>query len=230
MSTAASHLASLIDGERLTRDEFLRRYEAMPHVKKAELIGGIVRMPSPVSRAHGTRDIRLGTWLQVYAAYTPGCEAASNSTWLMLGDAPQPDCDLRVLPEYGGESGAEGSYAAGAPELIAETSQSSVSIDLTEKKKLYRAAGVGEYLVLLIPKKELRWFRLASTGYKRAIVPADGILRSQMFPGLWLHVSALISGDMAKVLETLQQGLSAPEHAAFVRRLARRQADNSKGV
>ena len=35
-------------GEQLTRDEFERRYEAMPHLKKAELIEGVAYMPSPV--------------------------------------------------------------------------------------------------------------------------------------------------------------------------------------
>jgi hypothetical protein len=35
-------------GDRLSRDEFERRYERMPHLKKAELIEGIVYLPSPV--------------------------------------------------------------------------------------------------------------------------------------------------------------------------------------
>ena len=35
-------------GDHLTREEFERRYEAMPHVRKAELIEGVVYMPSPV--------------------------------------------------------------------------------------------------------------------------------------------------------------------------------------
>ena len=34
-------------GDRLSRAEFERRYVAMPHVKKAELIEGVVYMPSP---------------------------------------------------------------------------------------------------------------------------------------------------------------------------------------
>src|SRR5215471_18729221 len=117
MSTVLQPIAPLVAGERLSCDEFMRRYEAMPHVRKAELIGGIVRMPSPVSRAHGSQDNRLTTWLGYYAAFTPGCEPANNSTWLMLGDAPQPDSDLRILPEYGGASTQEGLYGAGAPEL-----------------------------------------------------------------------------------------------------------------
>src|SRR5439155_7994109 len=117
-------------------------------------------------------------------------------------------------------------YAAGAPELIAETSQSSASIDLMDKKKLYRQAGVREYLVLVIPQQELHWYRLTGSSYKRATVPADGILRSQVFPGLWLDIKALITGDMARVLAVLQEGLNSSEHADFVQRLVERRPES----
>lgn len=222
MATVEEAITPLVPGERLTRDEFLRRYEAMPHVKKAELIGGIVYMSSPVSRDHGTRDGRLSTCLGVYAAHTPGCEMAINSTWLMLDDVPQPDADLRILPEYGGASTLQGKYAAGAPELIAETSLSRANIDLGEKLELYRSAGVREYVVLLVAHQELRWHRLVDEAYQLLPVPADGILRSHVFPGLWLDVAALLSGDMARVLNVLDQGLQSAEHAEFVVRLAQR--------
>jgi Uma2 family endonuclease len=222
MSTALRRVPPLIDGQKLSRAEFMRRYEAMPHVKKAELIGGIVHIPTPVSRTHGTRDIRLSTWLATYAAFTPGCEAAVNSTWLMLEDAPQPDADLRILPEYGGASREEGSYAAGAPELIGETSETRSAVDLGDKKKLYGAAGVREYLVFLPTKRELRGYRLAGSSYKLVTIPKDGILRSQVFPGLWLDVEALIQGDMAQVLQGLHKGLESPEHKKFVDHLAKR--------
>jgi Uma2 family endonuclease len=222
MSTVVPNLLPLINGEKLPRDEFLRRYEAMPNVKKAELIGGVVRMPAPVSLAHATRDNRLSTWLGVYAAFTPGCEAANNATWLMLEDAPQPDSSLRILPEHGGSSGIEGLYAAGAPELIGEVSQTSADIDLGDKKKLYREAGVREYIVFLVAQRELRWYRLSGNRYQLLPIPTDGILRSGVFPGLWLDVAALLKGDMPRVLEALHQGLKSPAHAAFVSRLAKR--------
>jgi Uma2 family endonuclease len=224
MATVEEAVAPLVPGERLARDEFLRRYEAMPHVKKAELIGGMVYMPSPVSRDHGTRDNRLSTWLGVYAAFTPGCEAAANSTWLMADDAPQPDTDLRILPEYGGASTLQGRYVAGAPEMIGEVSLSCADVDLGEKRELYRSAGVREYVVLLVAHRELRWYRLVGDTYQLLPVPADGLLRSQVFPGLWLDVAALVNGDMARVLTVLQQGLQSAEHAAFVDQLAQRRS------
>lgn len=47
-------------------------------------------------------------------------------------------------------------------------------------------------------------------------MPLCYLIKSQVYPGLWLDVAALLSGDMAKVLTVLQQGLSSPEHANFV--------------
>jgi Uma2 family endonuclease len=222
MSAPARKIAPLIDGQRLSRDEFLRRYEAMPHVKKAQLIGGIVYMPSPVRRSHGTHDSKVGVWLGHYAAYTPGCEVANNTTWLMLEDAPQPDSDLRILPEYGGRSGLDGAYASGAPELAVEVSETRADIDLGVKKQLYETAGVREYLVYILRKPELRWYRLRRKRYQLHSAPRDGIIRSRVFPGLWLDVPALLAGDMPRVLQVLDDGLHTPEHAKFVKQLARR--------
>src|SRR5262245_30747645 len=135
----------LVQGDRLSRDEFLRRWEAMPGLKRAELIGGVVYMPSPVSVNHSESDNPLATWLGVYAAYSSGCKAGTNATWFMLGDAPQPDDHLRILPEHGGQSWVEGDYAHGAPELAAEVTRSRTTYDLHQKKNLYEPAGVQEY-------------------------------------------------------------------------------------
>ena len=111
------------DGDRLTRDEFLRRWEAMPDVKWAELIDGVVHMPSPISDVHSDFHSRLNYWLCHYAAATPGCRAATAGTWLMSKDsAPQPDLALRILAEHGGQSRLEGDCPTGAPELIVEVS------------------------------------------------------------------------------------------------------------
>src|SRR5262245_43605795 len=134
-------------GERLTCDEFLRRWEAMPDLKHAELIGGIVYMPSPVSTEPSDLHAPLGHMLVHYATFTPGCRAGVEGTWLMgLEDAPQPDLALRILPEYGGASRQEGAYSAGAPELVIEIGQSSTTHDLGPKLKLYERAGVLEYV------------------------------------------------------------------------------------
>jgi hypothetical protein len=47
------------------------------------------------------------------------------------------------------------------------------------------------------------------------------VIKSRIFPGLWLDMAALLTGEMAKVLTVLQQGLNSTEHQAFVERLSR---------
>ena len=212
---------SLETGDNLSRDEFLAIWEQLPDIKFAELIGGIVYMPSPLRKEHARGDRRILAWLGVYEAHTPGCDGGANVTSLIGEDCPQPDNYLAILEEYGGASWGE-KYLEGAPELIAETSFSSASIDLHQKFELYEKAGVQEYLVVLLKKKEIRWHRLVKGKYKKMSADTGGILRSRIFPGLWLDGKAFFANDMAKVLATLQEGLASPEHERFIAELARR--------
>ncbi len=214
----------LIAGQRLKRDEFLRRWEALPEVKHAELIGGVVYMPSPVSLAHSTHDSLVITWLTNYAVRTPGCDAGSKGTWLMLEDAPQPDADLRILPECGGQSWVEGLYAAGAPELAAEVSLSSASYDLGPKMELYRIAGVREYVAVLLGERSVVWYRLVDGKYVPLQADADGLLRSVVFPGLWLDPAALLALNGVRIFDVLDLGLRSPEHQDFVQLLGPRRS------
>jgi hypothetical protein len=215
--------SELVAGDYLTREEFLRRWEASPMVKFAELIRGIVYMPAPVRIDHGKPDFRLTTWLGTYEAATPGCEGCTNTTWLMEGqETPQPDACLRILPEWGGLSHVVDNYPAGAPEFLGEVCLSSTSFDLHQKLEVYGESGVREYLALLIKDQETRWHRLRDGKFEVVPKPADGIYRSQVFPGLWFDAAAMLAWDLAKELATLQQGLASPEHAAFVAELAAR--------
>ena len=222
MSTVVSQL--LVAGQRLKREEFLRRWEAMPDLKRAELIGGLVYMASPVSRVHTTHDGLLVAWLVQYAIRTSGCEAGNDGTWLMLEDAPQPDVHLIVLPEYGGQSRVEGAYYAGAPELAAEVCLSSASYDLGPKLELYQTAGVREYVALILGESRILWHRLIKRRYVFLEPDPDGLLRSTVFPGLWLDPAALLALDGVRVMEALDQGLKSREHRAFVRTLAARKS------
>lgn len=224
MSTVEHEVPLLAAGDKLTRDEFLRRWEAMPKVKFAELIGGIVYMPSPLSREHGVLNSRVNYWLGHYPAFTPGCEVGNNATWLMQEDFPQPDVYLRILPERGGQSGDRGLYAQGAPEFVAEISLSSTAYDLHQKLDLYQTAEVREYLAILVREREVRWHRLIDDMFQVVAADEDGVLRSTVFPGLWLDAPAFLAADVARVLTVLSQGLNAPEHAEFVARLARAHA------
>jgi Uma2 family endonuclease len=214
----------LEDGVRLTRAEFERRYEAMPNLKKAELIEGVVHVPSPVRHGyHGRQHSYLNGWLVVYQASTPGVEASDNSTVrLDLDNVPQPDCLLFIQPEHGGKVRIdEDGYIEGAPEMVAEVAASSTSYDLGDKLKAYQRNGVREYVVWRVLDQELDWFVNREGRFERLSPAADGILRSTLFCGLWLDPAALLGGDINAVLAILQQGLNSPEHAEFVAELER---------
>ena len=100
-----ARVPELCAGDRLTRPEFERRYSAMPNVKKAELIEGVVYMPSPVSDNHASPHFDIITFLGVYRIATPGVKGADNGTVrLDWENAPQPDAFLRIAPECGGQS------------------------------------------------------------------------------------------------------------------------------
>lgn len=208
-------------GDRLTRAEFERRYEAMPGIKKAELVEGVVYMPSPVrDDDHGGPHFDVIGWLFFYRAHTPGVKGGDNSTLrLDLDNEPQPDACLRVLTECGGQARIVDGYVEGGPELIAEVSASSASYDLHDKLNAYRRNGVQEYVVWRVWDDAIDWFILRDGTYDRLPLTADGLYKSEVFPGLWLDPAALVSGDMSRVLEVLQTGLASPEHAEFATKL-----------
>jgi len=212
----------LREGDRLTAEEFLRRWEAMPDLKFAELIDGIVFMPSPVSRNHGSQQIAIAAWLWLYADATPGCEGYADTTSVLgENDVPQPDLVLRIAPEAGGQSGNAGEYVGGAPELVVEVSNSTSSRDLGIKLELYRRTGVREYLSVLVKPRQVIWRQLVRGRYKEMAPHEDGLYHSSVFPGLWLNPEALW-GSQISLRTAVEQGIASPEHAAFVRRLATR--------
>jgi Uma2 family endonuclease len=218
-------LPPLENGDHLTREEFERRYQAMPGLKKAELIEGVVYMPSPVRyRKHSRPHNHLSTWLGTYEASTPGVEAGdSGSVRLDMDNEPQPDAFLIIAPESGGQARiSEDDHIEGAPEFVGEVASSSVSYDLGVKLKVYRRKGVREYLVWRVLDRQIDWLVLREGCFDPLVAGADGILRSTVFPGLWLDPAALLKGDLATVLAVLQRGMQGPEHADFVARLVQR--------
>ncbi|MFO1430825.1 MAG: Uma2 family endonuclease [Candidatus Competibacteraceae bacterium] len=207
----------LENGDRLTRAEFERRYHALPQIKKAELIEGTVYMPSPLrAESHAKPHAAIMTWLGVYTAATPGVSGFDNATVRLDTDNEfQPDALLRL--DQGGRSHiSEDDYIEGAPELIVEIAASSASIDLHEKFKVYRRNRVQEYLAWRVYDRQFDWFQLKGGKYVSLEADAAGIIRSRRFPGLWLARSALLQGNLAEVLEVLQQGIASPDHRDFV--------------
>jgi Uma2 family endonuclease len=234
------YIPPLENGDRLTREEFERRYNAMPHVKKAELINGVVYIvatdssngvpgvSSPVRfRRHANPHFRLSGWLVHYQGMTPGTDGADNSTLRLPSQTneTQPDLCLRIQHECGGQSRlSEDDFVEGTPELIVEVAASSATYDLHDKLDAYRRHGAREYLVWRVEEKAIDWFILHRRKLKPLLPQHDGILRSETFPGLWLDSGAMIRDDYKKWFEVLQNGLTSPEHAAFVARLQRRRA------
>lgn len=221
--TSSPRVPVLRAGDKLTRDEFERRYAAMPAVKKAELIDGVVYMGSPVRyRQHGRPEHVLAAWLAFYESHTPGLEAAHNSTLrLDLDNEAQPDLLLRLPEHAGGRSRVvPDGYLEGAPELVIEVAASSTSHDLHQKLGAYRRNGVPEYLVYRVEDGEVDWFQLEGGTYVRQSPDQQGCLHSRVFPGLCLDVAALLRDDIGTLQRTIDRAIGTPEHAAFVLRLA----------
>jgi Uma2 family endonuclease len=223
-------LPPLENGDRLSRAEFERRYQAMPSLKKAELIEGVVYMPAALRfRSHSQPHGNLTGWLWTYKIVTSGVELGIEPTLqLDLANAPQPDAILLIEPSAGGQARlTQEDYVEGAPELVAEIAASSAAIDLGDKKQAYRRNGVQEYLVWRVFEQRLDWFSLQDEEYRLLLPDGQGVIRSRMFPGLWLAVPELLAGNMQQVLAVLQQGLASSEHQNFVRQLRERmQADS----
>jgi Uma2 family endonuclease len=214
-------IPELCNGDRLTRGEFERRYAAMPHLKRVELIEGIVYMPSPVRLdQHGQPHANLVTWLNYYRSKTPHLRISDNSTSRLDEDnEPQPDAVL-LLPSWAGSSARlEDGYVSGAPDLVCEVAASSVSIDLHAKKNAYRRNGVKEYLAWRVEEEGVDWFALVDGQYKPMAADEKGRIRSKVFPGLWLEVAALLAGDLPSLFAAVDEGASTQEHQAFVEKL-----------
>jgi Uma2 family endonuclease len=218
MHTPMRFVPRLENGDHLTRDEFERRYEAMPNLKKTELIDGEVFMPSPVRVAgHANPHAALITWLGLYWSQTPIVAVADNGTIrLDLESEPQPDAALYLVPDHGGQVHiSTDDYIEGGPELVAEVSGSSVSIDLHRKLQMYLRNNVREYVVWRVFDEAIDWF-VARNGQYELLPRASGLYQSEVFPGLWLDPDAMVALNLARVIQVIQAGCATPQHAAFV--------------
>ena len=216
-------LLPLQPGDRLTRAEFERRWDAMPQLKNAELINGVVYMAAALRiDQHGEPHARFLGWLSHYVGLTPGLRFGDNSSMRLDEDnVPQPDAVLFLPPHAGGQCRVDqDGYIDGAPEFVAEIAASSASYDLHDKLDVYRRHGVREYVVWRVLDEAIDWFIFAEGRFEP--LPADdgGVYRSRVVPGLWLDAAAMIKGDLKRVFETVAQGAQGPEHAALVQRLA----------
>ncbi|MEM9154041.1 MAG: Uma2 family endonuclease [Cyanobacteria bacterium P01_F01_bin.33] len=212
----------LENGDRLSRSQFEQRYAAMPELKKAELIEGSTYVASPLRfEPHAEPHADLQGWLWTYKVATPGVRLGDNPTVRLDRDnEPQPDMVLRLDESLGGQSRIdEDGYIAGAPELIAEIAASTATIDLGDKLRAYRRAGVREYVVWQVCDRKIDWFYLNEGDYTPLATDSNDVVKSLIFPGLWLDRQAAIVGNMPQVMAVLQDGLKNVEHEKFVAKL-----------
>ena len=196
----------LESGDVLDASEYWRRYCATPEKLKAERINGKVYIMSPLRAVHhGNSHFLLAHWIATCAIHDPTLIGSDNATIRLNTDNdPQPDlCLLRV---DGQTHFDEEGYIIGAPAMIVEIAGSSASYDFGEKRDVYEAAGVGEYLVFETIEGRIDSWRLES-GRFVAVQPDGGIYKSVLFPGLWLDADALRSANAPKFIETLQRGM-----------------------
>ena len=219
----SARIPPLENGDRLTRAEFERRYLASPHVKKAELIEGVVYMPSPVRvNRHAGPHLLLSGWLFHYLRKTPGLKLFGDNATVRLDEdnEPLPDLFLALGEAAGGKATLSADdYLQGAPDLVCEVSASSVSIDLHAKLNVYRRNGVREYLVWRTEDRAIDWFVLRN-GCFEAVPEESRILKSSVFPGLWLNVSALIDSDLDALVAAIDEGVKTPAHRRLIKLLA----------
>ena len=224
MATRTDAPVSLEAGDNLTRKEFHRRYSARPDIKKAELIDGVVYLPSPVSiDRHAENHLFVATWLGTYLAAHRDFRGGDNGTVLLQGGHEvQPDAFL-WRPEDGGAYLNDDGYLVGAPQLVVEVAASSVSYDLHQEKEAYRRNGVREYVVWRVLDEAIDWLRLVDRDYVLIEPDADGLIASEQFPGLRLHVPSMLAGDLAAVLAQLRGKSRSPTRGPRERPLAPRQ-------
>jgi Uma2 family endonuclease len=205
LATTTAMPIVLESGDRLTQPEFHLRYSARTDIKKAELVQGVVYVPSPVSAFHAEPHGWVMGWLAAYLAKHPGARLADNITLILDENTEvQPDACL-WREEPGAAHVGEDGYLHGAPQLVVEIAASSAAYDLFDKKDAYRRAGVREYIVWQALEGMINWFRLRDGEYVWVDPNEDGIIESQEFPGLRLAVPRMVTGDLAGVLSVLSR-------------------------
>lgn len=205
MTEAAIPAQVLLEpGDRLDRAEFHRRYELRPDLHRAELVEGVVYVPSPMRfSTHDDQASLCVHLLRHYAMHHPGVRAGANAS-IMLDGLNEVQADGFLFYEAGGRLRVrDDGYLEGAPELVVEVAASTVSRDLHDKLRAYERNGVREYIVWRVVDGAVDWFDLVDGAYVLRGPGADGIIESKAFPGFRLAIPALLAGHEAEAIAAL---------------------------
>jgi len=207
MATHVEAPVTLEAGDTLTREEFHRRYLARPDIKKAELIDGVVYVPSPTRFTwHDQQAALMIFWLSTYAIPYPEIHVGGSATiYLDEHNEVQPDAFMfRPEPDRSPIRITEDGYLEGAPQLVVEVAASSASYDLHQKLEAYRRNQVQEYIVWRVLDDAIDWFRWRNGEFVRLEPDAAGVIESEVFPGLRLDLARLLAGDRAGLVAALR--------------------------
>jgi Uma2 family endonuclease len=196
----ATKTAPMVDGERMTPEEFDRRIAFEDEGTRIELIDGRVYiMAAPVGDEHGDGHIAASTWVGTWVYSRENVSArADTSVRLPTGNRVQPDV---MLFASGSLPRNDEGVLSGVPGLVFEVAASSVGYDLATKREVYERAGVPEYIVWDVHQGQLFWFRLGDGRYSLVPPDANGVIESSEFPGLRLPVEKLLAGDRKALLD-----------------------------
>ena len=177
--------------------------------RKVQLINGVVRIPSPVRiDSHDRQNCIMIGLMFVYCTRVNSVEPLGSCTIRLNSlNEVQPDFGLRI--EEGGLSKVEDGYVVGPVELVGDISNSSVRSDTASKLEAYRASGCMEYIVWKPAENKIVWYKLVSGNYEE-IVPLDGILKSEQFPGLHIDVHAVLTNNRRQAMDRLLSAIDDP--------------------
>ncbi len=193
----------LESGDRLTREEFHRRYLLRPDIKKAELVEGVVYVASPVRiEQHGEPHTLIAGWAFTYGVAHPGVRIATDTT-VRFDELNEVQPNVFMFQPGRSSAIGEDGYFHGPPDIVIEIAASSAAYDLHAKKSVYERNGVPEYVVWDVEGNAVHWFALELGKYVEVKPGPTIVLESRQFPGLRLDVAALLEGDRQKLVAAL---------------------------
>ena len=215
----------LREGDYTTVDRFRPARAAAPHLPRAELLRGIVRLnDAPRSARRTSLTTALKAWARQYEVETPGVVLAVDvRATLSPRDEAFCDAALYVPADRRCVPAADADGAPrleGPPALALCVSEEKGDRDLGDRIEALRQGGVTEF-VAAGAGGGLQWFRLDAD--PRRPGRGGGYLKSAVFPGLWLPESVLNPDpEKVDVVAAVRAGCGTLDHALFVNGLCSR--------